>query len=196
MFCTNQNFQSTNRIVRWWISSNKKNFAEKSPKEKLLPNIFGQVDLKYFSGRLCCRKARGFLLGVFVSLSDTKKRKSLKVLSNFCWAVISPSQRHTATRSYLYCVNNKQELTPCYVSILILIFIIIINYFGLSCRREIINLSWKRLWMWWRWQSGNLHQDSIASRDWLRLVGSGYGSAMSPLFIVLIQHIKHSSLKI
>ena len=166
MFCTNQNFQSTNRIVRWWISSNKKNFAEKSPKEKLLPNIFGQVDLKYFSGRLCCRKARGFLLGVFVSLSDTKKRKSLKVLNNFCWAVIFPSHCHSPP----YHVNNKQELTPCF-TMLMLILMLIIKYFRIWCRREIINLSWKRLRRWWGWLSGDgrsarFHQDSITSRDW------------------------------
>ena len=85
-FSTNQSFQSTNRIVRWWISTNTKNFSKNLSKEKLLPNIFGQVDLKYFSGRLLHR----FLLAVFVRLSDTKKRKSFKLSSRtiFCWAVI------------------------------------------------------------------------------------------------------------
>ena len=113
MFCTNQNFQSTNRIVRWWISTNKKNFAEKSPKEKLLPNIFGQVDLKYFSGRLCCSKAHRFLLGVFVSLSDTKKRKSLKVWNGTISAELLLSCYLPAHCHSLSYINNKQDtMTP------------------------------------------------------------------------------------
>ena len=104
-FSTNQSFQSTNRIVRWWISTNTKNFSKNLSKEKLLPNIFGQVDLKYFSGRLLHR----FLLAVFVRLSDTKKRKSLKVWNGTVSAELLSPRCHSLSH-----VNNKEEVTPCF----------------------------------------------------------------------------------